>query len=257
MENHPAIRKVQRLEEIDRVYHWLTDNAESLVHAVRMYDDKELGFRLLAMSLIKQFRSDHSYDVGRLLHNYVASAITVRDHFQKFVAAEDEDFKREFVAYGRSFSTIPVVAFTEGLRNFLLHQRVMNFVFRYQLLSDGGSIFQTFLRADQLLGMNAEWNRHARAYIHANAPRIEIGALVEEFLGQLAPFDAWVKARAHNAYFPAFQSFERDAAELRRLKEILGAYVPPLASGGLASFMPPPPVVPPDLSQADEAVNHF
>jgi hypothetical protein len=171
-----------------------------------------------------------AYETDRVLHNYVASVASLRDHtrrlWQKYPpddAALNDEYERRV---DETFAEAPLVQFIQGLRNYMLHLRLPGLVMTLSLSDDDDSeAVTTGLQADELLASGFDWSAGARAYLREHAgERIDISAAVDQYTEVVRGFNDWFGEAWIEGHRPAFEEYD----ELARAHDaLMPSFEPP------------------------------
>jgi hypothetical protein len=135
-------------------------------------------------------------EVDRLLHNYLASALSLREHTRRVrrkyaQAAGLEEAYDEHVR--QSFLDDPACSFVQGLRNYCLHFRLP--IARGQLSGEvtagEWSMWDSvnLLKSDLLAWEN--WGPPAKAYLHSAPDKIDLKDVVRQYTAAVTTFHTW------------------------------------------------------------------
>jgi hypothetical protein len=184
-------------------------------------------------------------EVDRLLHNFVASAASLRDHTRRLrdkLLREDpgDELAAEYqTRVDELFKSSPAVQFIQGVRNYALHRRLP--IARGSLsiaphpgrsVAEGASFESQIMldRSDLLEWPN--WNRVAMEYIDAAEGDVPIDEAIEKCVQAVTAFHDWFKEAIlgrHRADLAALEVAEADLVRLQRQ-----AFGPPLDETDLA-----------------------
>jgi hypothetical protein len=149
-------------------------------------------------------------EVLRLLHNFVASAMSLVDHSRvmfKELYERSERFPEYLAQVKLRFADKPLVQFVNGLRQFAQHYKTPGIGYHVAANRDTGMSRMLVLPKADLLGFSG-WNAAAKIYL-VNAPQqIDIRAVTKTYEGAVDEFYAWMESR----------QLEIHAAELAALK---------------------------------------
>ena len=137
-------------------------------------------------------------EVRRLLHNYVASVKSLVDHTRALVEPypEGESFRVDYEARKAVIIAVPVTAFFNDLRNFILHRQIPEII---RKLSVSGHIDQASsyvamvgLPVWQLLQWE-NWGAAARGYIEGAADGVvDLRAALLEHEPLVVQLNSWL-----------------------------------------------------------------
>lgn len=135
-------------------------------------------------------------EVDRLLHNYLASALSLRDHTLRVRRkyAKAAGWEEAYVEHERQiFLNDPVCSFVQKLRHYCLHFRLP--IARGQLsgeVTDGqwnmsGSV--NLLKSNLLAW--EDWKAPAKAYLDSAPDKIDLKDVVRQYTDSVNTFNAW------------------------------------------------------------------
>ena len=136
-----------------------------------------------------------------LLHNFVASALSLVDHSRVMYRELYEpgghvpDYQSEI---DRRFIADPLTQFVLGLRQMAQHYRLpsVGVQNRFWTQPTGGQQFQSQLRLDvDDLRTFGGWNARAKAYLAQQTDAIDIAALAREYHAHVTEFYDWFAAQ--------------------------------------------------------------
>jgi hypothetical protein len=135
-------------------------------------------------------------EVDRLLHNYLASALSLRDHTLRMRRkyAKAAGWEEAYVEHERQiFLNDPVCSFVQKLRNYCLHFRLP--IARGQVSGEvtagqwsmSGSV--NLLKSDLLVWK--KWETPAEAYLDSAPDKIDLKDVVRHYTDSVNTFNAW------------------------------------------------------------------
>jgi hypothetical protein len=154
-------------------------------------------------------------EVMRGLHNYVASAITLKKHVENFArdVYQEEDLAKTFDSQLHElWSGSPVFDVVHGLRNYMLKQDIPLYKTTIQWSSDGKTDVVVALNVDRFSSWQG-FNRRGREFIKTLPPPGRLEDIVEPHTAAVLRFFEWL-FRWHNE-----EVYPEVRAELRRLEQ--------------------------------------
>ena len=136
-----------------------------------------------------------------LLHNFVASALSLVDHSRVMYRELYEpgghipDYQSEI---DRRFIADPLTQFVLGLRQMAQHYRLpsVGVQNRFSTQPTGGQHFQSQLRLDlEDLRSFGSWNARAKAYLAQQTDAIDIAVLARDYHAHVTDFYGWFAAQ--------------------------------------------------------------
>jgi hypothetical protein len=165
---------------------------------------------------------DYVPELGRTWHNWVAAANTFADHMREQFKEQPADLQGEYEQKKREgLDQHDVVAFVARSRNVLLHRGVFNTGITWRFTRTTQK-FEANCRTDILLNRyETWWTAPARRYIESKAPRLNLGATVEEHAEAISPLYEWYQERVYEYHYPSLADFEQRAGRIREIQERL------------------------------------
>jgi hypothetical protein len=162
-----------------------------------------------------------SQDVVRRLHNFVASAASLRDHTRAFYNA---DYKQgnlmpEYEVRVRAiFGEDPLAQFILNLRQYCQHYRSphMNYT---TVWDQGGAPSSTtaIIMKEDLLAFDG-WNLQAKAYLETVADGVDVIAIAVAYRTKVLEFYEWFQTEQERIHRDELSAFGQREAELLRLQ---------------------------------------
>jgi hypothetical protein len=207
----------------DRSLRVFAGNADELTGFLRESQEPATAFRLWALDNREGFERFLD-EVDRLLHNFVAAAMSLRDHvgpLRRDVLPEDEADSLASDCQARiddDFTNSPLAQFVLGLRNVTLHDRIP--IATGQLSGGYGKPDESrvVLHRSDLL-KSQKWSRPAKRYIDAAGDNIGIGDVATDYRTVVVGFHAWFRAALitrHRSDLEALSQREAEVAALWR-----------------------------------------
>lgn len=191
---HELRSLVEHLQSADSSDLWVLRNRDRLEHAQR--------------------------EVGRRLHNFVASALSLVDHTRnasrKFYA-DDSARKAEYQRrVDETFVSDPLSQFIKGLRQYCLHYRPP-FVGWQMRGTDAGGMEQSFFLNRALLHQ-MEWNATARLFIDATDDQINFLEAIDHYHDKIEDFYIWFEDDVRDLHAEAFTEVKALEDELAMIE---------------------------------------
>lgn len=214
-------------------------NHVELMHFIDFCEGDPANRDLSYMTTLKK-SSEFADETVRLLHNFEASAVSLRDHTETmFRELHDEgvftDYKPELA---KRFTNNPAIQLVQKLRVYVLHVRAPSIVFQTTVDDVGAGQSRMTLR----LGLAVDdefrawdgWNSVAKQYLREARDFLHVRPLVAEYARQVASFYEWFGAREREVHRHVVAEYEAKENEYFVLKigRNLDAYF---------SADPPPP----------------
>lgn len=169
------------------------------------------------------------HEIGRLLHNYVAAAMTIREHTRNRIRYHYEGTEF-FDTYQNQidtrFASNGLARFIQGLRNYMLHYTLPYTQAQLQILPTGEGN-QVTLESSMLLDVDTllewdEWDQHAREFISSEPEGLSIEPFVTEYSQMVLEFHVWLDTSLQGMHSEELAWLEEKGNELRALGESQG-----------------------------------
>jgi hypothetical protein len=158
-------------------------------------------------------------EVDRLLHNYVASVGTLRDHtrnvWDRHPPPDPTVLDEYATRKGRTFATSGLAQFVLNLRNYALHNRLPLARGRFSIVPDESFEAIVFLEREELLKWNG-WNLHARSYLESASEDVSLSDVVEQYSTTVVEFNTWLGEAFIRGHLDAFDELEELKQEYAR-----------------------------------------
>lgn len=196
-------------------------NAEELIAATWNVRDPDQGLQLMALENREAGQQAHR-EINRLVHNFVASAMTLIEHTRQFMRQYYADTPVQEAYDDRvkaDFASEPVAKFVQDLRNYMLHKGLpasqMFIEFRSAENEAGrGDELKTGVRYESAALLDWDgWTAPARAYIAAGE-HLDVHVFAESYLEKVLRFYAGLEVELQNFH----------AADLNQLKAMQDTY---------------------------------
>jgi hypothetical protein len=228
LEQHPALRRMQEMEEMDRALQWYMRNAAALLLVIESLNQNHRGEILFIQDEVAWDDDDHRefvIELGLGWHNFVAAAMMLTDHMKHLFADQPEDLKAEYEQKrDEIFAAHDVIDFVHKSRHILLHRGVFNTGVTWRFDRSGTNLFEVSARTDILLNRYKSWWKSvsAKRYIRSKAPRINLANVVNEYSEVVGDdlYD-WYDDRFYEYHFPSLSEFEALSREYREINEWL------------------------------------
>lgn len=206
------------------------DNHKQLMSALEKFRDPK--FYLPTLDVEHSERLDgFLQEVTRLLHNYVAAAISLADHTR--VIANELYARSPFLSgfeeqVKQTFAELPVARFVHGLRSYMLHYRLPFPSSHLTATRDTNSHewnTQTHLSLTvPELKRWPRWHRRAIEYLDGAGIYVDLYQLVTDYTSTVVTFHNWLRARQREIH-------QGDLDELSRLLNAMHAVEAELEHG--------------------------
>lgn len=196
-----SIRLLERnADELLKIITFLTDDPNSLhLTNVKRRVDLDSAFE----------------DVIRLLHNFVASVLSLVDHTRVFYrelyekTAKFPDYNAEIT---KRLAEAPLVQFVLRLRQFSQHYRLPEIGFTLNYNHETGITRYLYLVKSDLQSFDG-WNAPAKIYLNSAPDQIGIRETVTSYLNEIRDFYKWIAERQRQIHASDVAAVEAKQAE--------------------------------------------
>ncbi len=193
----------------------LIENAQHLVEWIDAFDGDH-GSILMSQHQ-EEAREQYNDELCRRWHNYAASAMTLVSHYRTLMKAQAEEFRTRVTAKRVEVLDVPVVPFTQGLRNFMLHRWWPNSFLRMTFNLEGTSLYIGCRTSDLLSGW--DWSVEQRRYLEDAGEEFLMRDSVTSYMEALDLFYEW--------FWDAYtEEYAQDLADLQPLYDRYEAFWP-------------------------------
>lgn len=163
-------------------------------------------------------------ETSRLLHNYLAAAMTLKDHTNRVVDKVFTD--RDAMLYDdrveSTFVNNPLCCFVQDLRNYSLHRSLPLAGSRVTLENGGPTTVDMTLNKEKLLEWGKKkWTKKSSQYLTGSDERISILTFSGEYYNEVRLFHQWLEQYFFGIYAPQFDYY------LKSERERIETYIPP------------------------------
>jgi hypothetical protein len=217
LEGRTVIQEMNALARTLKVFY---GNARELRRALGKLDDPPVDVQILALTDKEGFERFLD-EVDRLLHNFVASAISLRDHTErirrKFLPPADDDLADLYERRVRQvFADAPVARFVTELRNYTMHARLPIARGHFHMDMAETSFDATIhLDAEDLL-RRGKWSASARAFIEGWEGMMPVDDVVTEYSALVSDSQDWFRGALEARNREAIDEFNRRQEEVAR-----------------------------------------
>ena len=199
-------------------------NAQELIDITRRVGDPDEGLRLMYVSNREASEQTHR-EVARLIHNFVAAALTLVEHTRNFMR-EHYGSTALFEAYQAritaEFAPDPLHKFVQDLRNYMLHKGLPPSEMFLNIESNpdmpGSGVMETGIRikAAPLLEWDG-WSGPAQRFIEESGEYVEIRAFAESYSNKVAAFHEWLHGELDRFHAADLEELRSLHHEMNRL----------------------------------------
>jgi hypothetical protein len=168
-------------------------------------------------------------EVDRLLHNFVAASMSLRDHSRRLknkLLPEDpaDDLAAEYNQRVRdAFDEAPLARFVQDLRNFSLHRRIPITTGTLSVDARRNEWNSTIVLHPEDLLRWSGWTARAKAFIEASEGEIAIEDVARDYTDRVLAFHNWFRKALLARHDEDLQELRRTSEEVaRRFREAFG-----------------------------------
>lgn len=147
------------------------------------------------------------FEITRLLHNFVAAALSLVDHTRVLY---DELYEPHggLAAYKEKiavdFARHPLTQFVKKLRHMTQHYRLPSLQNHTEMLGIQGGVagsvrIQLRLKVDDLWQYDG-WNAQAKKFLKGAGPYLDLRSVVSEYFSHVSAFYEWFEQRQHDVH---------------------------------------------------------
>ncbi|EOP48554.1 hypothetical protein IKQ_05528 [Bacillus cereus VDM053] len=196
------------------IYTFEKNNIE-LVNLLNQYEtDSNLALKIASFSNRETFEAFLA-EIIRLLHNYLASAMTLVDHTRKLFRDEYEkiEFEKEYnKKIDELFVQSPVSRFIQDLRNYSMHRMLPMAGASVAFSEETGMTQSIYLSKDKLIEWKG-WKPNSRVYLDKQEDNIKLLQLVNEYTKNVTEFQTWFQEKQneiHSEAMKELKAFEKE-----------------------------------------------
>jgi hypothetical protein len=185
-----------RLKWLQRNFYVFDKNWEELSKIFRISKDTELTLKIMGTEKRESLDLVLS-ELTRRLHNFVASALSLRDITQKAIPAwyKNDEFLESYKKRQREhFGDNEIRAFVQCLRNYMIHGSRPGIFSHWELKVNPGPIIHTFrLDKEEFLAQKDWFNQKARSYIQGlQQEKEDIESVMTAYYESIKSFHFWL-----------------------------------------------------------------
>lgn len=217
LENHPGFMYLKRREVHSRSLKVFGGNYKDLISLIDAIQDYKFYLRQKSANTVGLLQSD----LIRLLHNYLASAISLVDHTRSYVKKwhADDVFKLAYEDKVKSYFIDDKVArMTSDLRNYLLHRGFPSSTIR-ETFFVGASLppdVRIIFKSSSVYDWKG-WSKKSKEFISCNDGFFELRPLILEYREKISGFYTWFDLELNLLH-------EKELLDYKRLKDELGEF---------------------------------
>jgi hypothetical protein len=171
--------------------------------------DSNLALKISAFNNRETFEAFLT-EVIRLLHNYLASAMTLVDHTRKLFKDEyaGTEFEKEYTKkIDELFVQSPVSRFIQDLRNYSMHRMLPMAGASVAFSEETGMTHSIYLSKDKLINWDG-WKQNSRVYLDKQEDSIKLLQLVHEYTKNVMGFQTWFQEKQNEIHSEAMKELE-------------------------------------------------
>lgn len=161
---------------------------------------------------------DYHTEFYRLLHNYLASVMTLVDHSRNLSKRYPDrtEFQGEYQERVDRIREIPVAKFVQGLRHVVLHAQLPQIVSTITFDTAGGPLHELTVDRAALL-QASDWSASAREYIQGQSDQFALRTAIDAYMTEAMTLSAWIDRQFRELHGSEYEDYERLLDELRGL----------------------------------------
>lgn len=156
-------------------------------------------------------------DIIRLLHNYVASALSLIDHtrrLHKKLYADSGDFPDYQSRINRDFAQDPLSQFVRDLRRYCQHYRAPNLDVTESWNRGDERVSRTVNLLVEDLRMFEDWSATATRYLDTAGEKVDVLEVATHYRNKVIAFYEWFQSRQGEIHAEEIQRFREKEREL-------------------------------------------
>jgi len=216
LEEAPAQKRLDAIKALRHSFYVFTTNYEELERALTYHDDT--GNLRELWEVRKQYRLRQlQRELLRLLHNFVAAALSLIDHTRVL-------YRKLYEPYGlmplytqqvaHSFHKDGASQFVVGLRKFCQHYRLPNLTSLVSFEREKALALSIYLPKADLAGFDG-WSSVAKVYLDQSPDQIDIRRCLREYYVNVRQFYGWFGEQQQAIHAPDVAEVNELARELR------------------------------------------
>jgi hypothetical protein len=182
---------------------------ENPEHLLKLWSQENRGELGLAMA-----------EVNRRVHNFMASAMSLRDHTIAHITDlyTDHVFAREYqLAVARELAENPVRDFVQCLRNYAMHYQIP-YVHATLRVRPGEETRSSFFIETFILEKWERWTAPAKQYMKSRSDgEVDIQEMAQEHTTVIRDFYTWLRGRELEIHAASLAALETKIAQARQL----------------------------------------
>jgi len=208
----------QKIRMLGFTFYILNQNYNELKKALVAYSKPELAQEISRVGNKKKLNA-FLMEVVRRLHNYLAAAISLRDHTHVLVRElyKGTPFEKEYYTERhRTIEGSPQHQFVEQLRNYALHKSIVDTMATTHWDRETGIETSIKLRIENFRAWKG-WKGPAKNYLKTGPEEVRLLDLIESYTGQLRAFYEWLGKRQQEIHKLEFGELTALQARYREL----------------------------------------
>lgn len=213
----PEYLLVEEIRGFKRSISLFGGNYQQLKEQIEFFEDAQKSLHLDQAGNYQEklyFQSE----IMRLLHNYVASALSLIDHsrihYRKLY--ENGIFPEYQQRVDRVFDKDPLANFVKGLRQYFQHYGLPGMYFQTSWRKDHPTFIRTIhLRNEEL--KEFDWKAKAREYLEAQTTDINLTDLIDAYQSKVADFYEWFQLMQEELHATEIAKVDEMRAEIKRI----------------------------------------
>lgn len=200
MQAMPGFMLESELAGLDTSIYIFNRNFDELEKLITFLTEDPGSFRLQAVDR-RDVLDTFFLEILRLLHNFVAAALSLIDHtrnqYQRLYEADKATFPDYQKRINSDFKNDPLSQFVKGLRQYCQHYRAPSIEIQLTVtkVDDGFSETRKVLLSKQDLASFSSWNLAAKNFLTAVDEKVDVLEIVKSYRDTVSNFYKWYRER--------------------------------------------------------------
>ena len=210
-------RVVRDLRVFNVSYYTFVTNHKQLKKAIQAFTDPDKVPEIWSVKNRRKLKV-YQFEISRLLHNFLAAAISLTEHAKKLVTEKEKGLRKKYLDKKKEFLEQPLPEFVDQLRHYALHKRLPFLTSNVKMERTDASGFDVSASVSlsiQNLRKARDWSKKATSFLKGQKEdALPLDVVVDGYLEAVKGFYRWLVGAIEDAH-------REDLDELRSLKEEL------------------------------------
>lgn len=219
MPEHIRLKQLERFQGSLEIFE---GNCNEFKKYLSYFSDTYEGDQLLHVTK-RYLLDDYMREISRLLHNFVASAMSLIDHTRNIYRKlyEEENLFPEYQEQvDRKFVNSPIIQFVICLRQFAQHYRVPSISVDMKLVPDVSYEKKVNLSKSDLLEFTG-WKKTAKEFLEDQGEKINLKEVIDLYHDEILSFYKWFFEKAQNIHKGDLQAVNSLKEQCREQYELM------------------------------------